>query len=157
MVTGHKRILDEFALVVPNFQEDLPTSIEEDFNTWLAERNAHQETARAERQERQATVRAQEAKAKQDQDRKRRQLLAPARRDQEFTPLSWRNTSTERPQELLFETPMTELAVRFGHRLGWNPDFPKSHVLGRIHLPLECEETLPPFKLFTLMRFRKPA
>ncbi|ERP98351.1 hypothetical protein Q669_20490 [Labrenzia sp. C1B10] len=29
--------------------------------------------------------------------------------------------------------------------------------LGKIHLPLECEETLPPFKLFTLMRFRKPA
>lgn len=114
VVAGHKRILDDYALVVPSFQEDLPASIEEDFNTWLAERNAHQETARAERQERQAAVRAQEAKAKQEQDRKRRQLLAPAKRDQEFAPLSWSNTSTERLQELLFEAPMTELAVRFG-------------------------------------------
>ncbi|WJS05493.1 hypothetical protein [Roseibium aggregatum] len=87
VVAGHKRILDDYALVIPSFQEDLPTSIEEDFDTWLAERNAQRETARAERQD-------QEAEAKQDQDRKRRQLLAPAKRDQEFAPLSSRNTST---------------------------------------------------------------
>ncbi|EFO28683.1 phosphatidylethanolamine N-methyltransferase [Roseibium sp. TrichSKD4] len=45
---------------------------------------------------------------------------------------------------------------RFGHRLGWNPDFPKSRVLDRTILLPECEETLPPFKLFTLLRLRKP-
>jgi len=56
-----------------------------------------------------------------------------------------------------FRSTLEQGLKRFGHRLGWNPEFPKSRVLGRIHLPLECEETLPPFKLFTLMRFRKPA
>lgn len=45
---------------------------------------------------------------------------------------------------------------RFGHRLGWNPDFPKSRVLGRTFLELDGEKTLPPFKLFTLLRLRKP-
>ncbi|TYC60499.1 methyltransferase domain-containing protein [Rhodobacterales bacterium] len=45
---------------------------------------------------------------------------------------------------------------RFGHRLGWNPEFPRSRILGRTQLELEHEETLPPFKLFTLMSFRKP-
>jgi len=45
---------------------------------------------------------------------------------------------------------------RFGHRLGWNPEFPKTRVLGRTVLSLESEETLPPFKLFTLLRLKKP-
>lgn len=44
---------------------------------------------------------------------------------------------------------------RFGDRLGWNPEFPKSRVLGRTDLTLESEEVLPPLKLFTLMRFKK--
>ncbi|MCK7612263.1 class I SAM-dependent methyltransferase [Roseibium sp. CAU 1639] len=43
----------------------------------------------------------------------------------------------------------------FGHRLGWNPEFPKSCVLGRTFLTLEGEETLAPFKLFTLLRLKK--
>lgn len=46
---------------------------------------------------------------------------------------------------------------RFGHRLGWNPEFPKTRVLGRTFLSLESEETLAPFKLFTLLRLKKPA
>lgn len=45
---------------------------------------------------------------------------------------------------------------RFSSRLGWNPEFPKSRILGRTTLALEEEETLPPFGLFTLLSFRKP-
>ncbi|AXS41488.1 methyltransferase domain-containing protein [Breoghania sp. L-A4] len=45
---------------------------------------------------------------------------------------------------------------RFSSRLGWNPEFPKSRILGRSRLELEEEETLPPFGLFTLLSFRKP-
>ena len=48
------------------------------------------------------------------------------------------------------------LLERFSDRLGWNPEFPKSRVLGRSSLVLEDEETLPPFGLFTLLSFRKP-
>ncbi|GAB2208846.1 hypothetical protein ROS1_56640 [Roseibium sp. ROS1] len=40
-------------------------------------------------------------------------MLSPEQRNQEFPALSWQNTSNERLQELLFESPMTELAVRF--------------------------------------------
>ncbi|WP_417672109.1 class I SAM-dependent methyltransferase [Roseibium sp.] len=45
---------------------------------------------------------------------------------------------------------------RFADRLGWNPEFPKSRILGHTSLVLDFEQTLPPFSLFTLLRFRKP-
>lgn len=48
------------------------------------------------------------------------------------------------------------LLERFSNRLGWNPEFPQSRILGRSNLILEDEETLPPFGLFTLLSFRKP-
>lgn len=46
---------------------------------------------------------------------------------------------------------------RFASRLGWNTDFPKSKVLNRCDLELIDQEVLPPFGLFTLMSFKKPA
>ncbi|MFB9171377.1 class I SAM-dependent methyltransferase [Roseibium salinum] len=44
---------------------------------------------------------------------------------------------------------------KFGHRLGWNPEFPRSRILGRTRLQLEIEESVPPLRLFTLLKFRK--
>jgi phosphatidylethanolamine/phosphatidyl-N-methylethanolamine N-methyltransferase len=46
---------------------------------------------------------------------------------------------------------------RFANRLGWHSEFPKSRILGRTGLHLEQDQTLPPFGLFTMMTFKKPA
>lgn len=45
---------------------------------------------------------------------------------------------------------------RFADRLGWNADFPKSRILTRTNMRLEKETTLAPFRLFTMLTFRKP-
>ncbi|WP_417686593.1 class I SAM-dependent methyltransferase [Roseibium sp.] len=44
---------------------------------------------------------------------------------------------------------------RFADRLGWNPEFPISRVLGHTSMQVEFAQTLPPLSLFTLLKFRK--
>lgn len=46
---------------------------------------------------------------------------------------------------------------RFAGGLGWNPVFPKTRILGRTDLVLREEEVLPPFGLFSMLTFEKPA
>ena len=46
--------------------------------------------------------------------------------------------------------------ARVGDRLGWQPDFPKTRVTGHPGMELIEDVALPPFGLFSLLRFRKP-
>lgn len=45
---------------------------------------------------------------------------------------------------------------RYASRVGWNPVFPKSRILGRTRLVLEEDQSVSPFGLFTMLTFHKP-
>lgn len=113
IVAGHRRVLDRYRLVIPTFQQDLPADIETDLLNWWDELQRREEEDAAARQAERDEQEARDRRFRENLEKKRRALLSPEKRNEEFPPLSWTNTTNERLQELLFEAPMTELAVRF--------------------------------------------
>lgn len=113
IVIGHKRIFRNFALVVPNYQLAFPEDIVDDLRDWWDQCNKNEEQRLANLREQQEAIRIEKEKRERRLDAKRRALLSPEKREQKFERLRWRNTTNEQLQELLFEAPITELAVRF--------------------------------------------
>jgi hypothetical protein len=113
IIAGHRRVLDQYQLVIPTFQYEFRRELESDLLDWWEDLQAREEKAAVQRQAIRDARAAKEQLHHERLEQKRRALLSPERRKQEFPPLSWQNTTNERLQELLFEAPMTELAVRF--------------------------------------------
>lgn len=113
IISGHRRVLDQYQLVIPSFQYEFRDEFESDLLDWWEDLQAREEKAAVQRQAIRDARAAKEQLHHERLEQKRRALLSPEKRNQEFPPLSWQNTSNERLQELLFEAPMTELAVRF--------------------------------------------
>ena len=113
IVRGHKRVFDEYRLVFVRFEDDAPEEVADGLRVFREEREAEKRKAEEARAAELALKKEIEKQENAEHERNRRELLGPAAKEKEFEKLNWRTISDADLEKLLYEAPMTELAMRF--------------------------------------------
>lgn len=121
IVVGHKRIFEEYALVIPEYVSRLPPELKAKFNLWqhqfdleqAAERTRH-EKAMLQFRLSNELAEVQKEKMEAERDQKRRALMAPEKRDMQFEFIPWQTIKQPELSQWVWRAPLTELAIRFG-------------------------------------------